>query len=261
MVSSALRHPEPRADHSCSDHADGGQEVGGELRARAVKRGFDLTLGGVLAIAAIPVIMVLALGAALSLRAWPFFVHTRVGRAGAPFRMVKIRTLPTSTPRAVSKYALRGVETSRFCACLRRTHLDELPQLLLVPLGSMSLVGPRPEMPELAAAFDPTFAIARTAIRPGCTGLWQISDGAVKLIDEAPEYDLFYLRHCCLRLDLWILWHTTRSCVPGTPRIRCDDVPAYARGHGLLPAGPARRSPALIESSTPLPATVENPQG
>ena len=172
------------------------------------KRALDIGLGTALAVLALPVIAALALGVALSLRTNPFFVQRRVGKGGRLIPMVKLRTLPRSTPRYATKYELSEVAIPRFTAALRRLHLDELPQLLLVPLGYLSLVGPRPEMAFMHAVADPRFAAERTRIRPGCTGLWQISEAATGLIWEAPEYDRYYLRYASAALDLWILWQT-----------------------------------------------------
>ena len=174
----------------------------------AAKRGVDLILGTALAALAVPVILVLAVAMAGSLREWPFFVQIRIGRDGRPFRFVKLRTLPRSTPAYVNKYQVANVETSRLGRFLRKTHFDELPQLLLVPLGRMSLVGPRPEMPPLHRLYDPQFAQLRATVRPGCTGLWQLSTECHRLIPESPEFDLLYLRRMSTRLDLWVLWRT-----------------------------------------------------
>ena len=174
-----------------------------------MKRAMDLTFGSVLAVLAVPVILVLAVGVLLTLRTNPFFVQRRVGRAGRPITIVKLRTLPRSAPPYAAKHELGEIVLTRFTRALRRLHLDELPQLLLVPLGSLSLVGPRPEMPGLhGAAHDAGFARERVQVRPGCTGLWQIGEGASGLIWDAPEYDRYYLRHRSFGLDLWILWRT-----------------------------------------------------
>src|SRR5438093_1962256 len=152
------------------------------------KRAFDIVVGTTLAIVAVPMIVVLAIGSAIAFRAWPIFVHRRTGRFGEPFSFPKIRSLPTTAPRAADKYViLLGVQTNAFGRFLRRTHLDELPQLFVVPFGRLSLVGPRPEMPELADKYPTSFAVARTRVRPGCTGLWQISNASEGLIPENPQ--------------------------------------------------------------------------
>jgi lipopolysaccharide/colanic/teichoic acid biosynthesis glycosyltransferase len=175
------------------------------------KRMLDLVIGVPLAVVCTPVIAVLALGSAVSLRSWPIFVQERVGLGGARFRFVKIRSLPSHAPTDVDKYVVSEIATTRYGLFLRRTHLDELPQLYLVCAGSMSLVGPRPEMPALLANFDPAFARARTQVRPGCSGLWQISQKASRLIAEAPQYDIIYLANASLIVDLWITYRTVST--------------------------------------------------
>ena len=172
------------------------------------KRTMDIVVGTALAIVCLPIMVVTAIIAAISLRCWPLFVQERVGRNGRMFSMVKIRTLPPQAPRYASKYELSEVHIPKATAMLRRLHLDELPQLLLVPTGRMSLVGPRPEMQVLYEEFDSYAAKLRTSVRPGCTGLWQVSPRAEGLIPESPEFDEFYLEHHTIRLDVWILWRT-----------------------------------------------------
>jgi len=195
------------------------------------KRLFDLVVATMLLALVAPLIMLGALGAAIALRSWPFFSQQRVGRHGRSFRFVKIRTLPPSTPCDADKYALARLEVPRFCRALRRLHLDELPQLLLVLCGHMSLVGPRPEMPRLHAYLDTEFASCRTAAKPGCTGLWQVGQACHRLIREAPEYDLFYLRHQSLRFDIYLLYRTVRLHLPSGQRLAIVDVPTWAIDH------------------------------
>ena len=208
---------------------------GPEVRQHVVKRGVDVVAGTLLAVAAIPVIAVAAAATAVVLRTWPFFVQHRIGHHGRHFRFIKIRTLPRTAPRYADKYALQRVKTPKFSQFLRRTKIDELPQLFLVPVGRMSLVGPRPEMPTLHQRLDPHFAASRTSVRPGCTGIWQISDRADVLIGESPEYDEFYIRNACLRLDLWLLGRTVRRFVGGR-RVNLGAVPQWALRAAPLPA-------------------------
>jgi lipopolysaccharide/colanic/teichoic acid biosynthesis glycosyltransferase len=227
-----------------------------------VKRAVDIVVGSLLTVAALPLIVLMAIGSAISLRAWPLFVQQRVGKDGREFRFPKVRTLPTSAPAASDKYALNGTPIPAFCRFLRRTHLDELPQLLLVPVGLMSLVGPRPEMPTVLRRYPAEFASTRTRVRPGCTGLWQLSTNSTKLIYEAPEYDRAYIAAAGVLLDLWVLYRTLRSWVLGPQAIELEDVPSWAWGGGAVP----ERAPDLADEFevepmprrlSPIPASPE----
>lgn len=191
-----------------------------------MKRMVEASLALILLFLVLPVLVACVVGSAIALRTWPFFSHTRIGRDGRPFRMIKIRTLAPETSPYADKYHLDN-HTPAFTLALRRLHLDELPQLWLVVTGHMALVGPRPEMPFLHDQMDPAFAAARTSVRPGCTGLWQISERCTGLIDEHPEYDLFYVRHRSFQLDLWIAARTLLLLVPSVrPRpINLGDLP------------------------------------
>lgn len=184
-----------------------------------MKRAVDMLVGTVLAVAVAPVVLVLAIAVAVQFRAWPFFTQARLGRHGRAFRIVKLRTLPPQAPAYADKYEIRDVDLPWLARMLRRYHLDELPQLWLVPLGRMSLVGPRPEMAFLHEQLDAEVARARLQVRPGCTGLWQVSIHADRLIHEHPEYDLAYVAHCTLQLDAMILWHTLRVLAGRPPSL------------------------------------------
>jgi len=186
----------------------------------------DIGGGTLLGLILLPVIFVCALGSAIAMRSWPFFCQQRVGYRGREFTFIKIRSLPLSTPVATDKYSLDGLSTNPFGRLLRRTHLDELPQILLVPIGRMSLVGPRPEMPELLERYGAEFARQRVLARPGCTGLWQISTDAPKMIYEVPQYDEHYVNNWTLRLDLWILWRTA-TLPAGRRPVTMPDIPAW----------------------------------
>ena len=224
-------------------------------RVDLYRRAFDVTVSAVLLLIVLPVIVVTAVGSAVSLRAWPFFAHQRVGRGGELFRFVKIRTLPRDVGRYVDKHRLDRSRIPPFCDLLRRFHLDELPQLLLVLRGHMSLVGPRPEMAVLHDKMPASFAAERTAVRPGCTGLWQVSEACVELIGAAPEYDRFYLAHRSLRFDLWVLARTVLKMTGLSRGVPLEKVPSWvvptkrvaevyvvdlrADGHAEAPAIPA----------------------
>ena len=179
----------------------------------------------------LPAIVLAAIGTAIALRTTPFFTQTRVGRDGRPFRFLKLRTLPPHFNPYADKYAVEDVELPWFSRTLRMLHLDELPQLFFVVSGKMSMVGPRPEMPYLHAQFDPAFASRRTSVRPGCTGLWQISEFCEGMIHEHPEIDDYYVANSSFRFDLWILGRTLQLMLPfrAPQLVRMRELPSWAR--------------------------------
>lgn len=179
-------------------------------RLSAGKRLLDLAIAVPAAIASLPVVVALAAISSVRYRQWPFFTQPRLGEGGAEFQFWKIRTLPSIVPDTADKYQLQALNLPKFARVVRVRHLDELPQLWLVIAGKMTLVGPRPEMPTLSASFDQSFVADRLAVRPGCTGLWQVSRASRGLIGESPEWDEHYVRTATLRLDVWIMYRTWR---------------------------------------------------
>jgi lipopolysaccharide/colanic/teichoic acid biosynthesis glycosyltransferase len=202
-------------------------EVAGGTRDAVIRRVFDIVVSASLAVLTLPIMIMAVLGSWVSLRAWPFFTQERVGRDGVSFRFVKIRTLPTSVPTYTDKFQLDLARVPAFCRLLRALHLDELPQLYLVLFGRMSLVGPRPEMQYLHELMPGRFGTERTSVRPGCTGLWQISDACAGLISAAPEYDRFYLANRTLRLDAWVLGRTALKMLGFARPMALSDVPGW----------------------------------
>jgi lipopolysaccharide/colanic/teichoic acid biosynthesis glycosyltransferase len=191
------------------------------------KRVVDVVGASVLLLVAIPVIVVAALLSYLTYRDGPFFVQDRVGRDGRTFRLVKVRTLAPATPSGLPKAQLEAHRPGPAFRFLRAHHLDELPQLLNVLGGSMSLVGPRPEMVVLNELLPDDLARVRSTVRPGITGLWQISRAVELMIWEHPEYDRHYIAHRTSRLDLWILWRTATGLVGRAPITSLGEVPAW----------------------------------
>ncbi|MBU6215403.1 MAG: sugar transferase [Acidobacteria bacterium] len=181
------------------------------------KRVLDLTVALPLAVLTLPVLGLLCVGSAVVFRANPLFTQDRIGRDGRIFRFVKLRSLPVSVPADIDKYALATRPLGRWARFVRRTHLDELPQLWLVVAGRMSLVGPRPELPAIAATFDPDFVRRRVRVRPGVTGPWQVGTAAAGLIGESPEFDDLYVTAVTLRLDLWVLGRTVATSMGAAP--------------------------------------------
>jgi exopolysaccharide biosynthesis polyprenyl glycosylphosphotransferase len=144
------------------------------------------------------------------------FVQERVGKDGKLFRMFKFRTMHQDmsgdAPTPDSPYDPRITRIGRY---LRRYSLDELPQFFNVLLGDMSLVGPRPEMKFIVAGYGPLDR-ERLRVKPGITGLWQISYARQQQIHDNLDYDLYYIEHQSLLLDLVILALTGVAVVKGT---------------------------------------------
>jgi lipopolysaccharide/colanic/teichoic acid biosynthesis glycosyltransferase len=208
-------------------------------RSAAVrKRVLDLLVGSVLTVVTAPVLLILAIGVAVSLRAWPLFSHWRVGQHGRPVRIFKLRTLPTSTPPYADKFELQieDLPLPWLCRVLRRTHIDELPQLWLVVTGKMSMVGPRPVQGPDIEPVPETFSALRSAVKPGCTGLWQISAASSGTATSVPEFDLFYIHRASIRFDLWILARTVGWMLCLAKPVSIDSVPRWALAAGLASA-------------------------
>jgi lipopolysaccharide/colanic/teichoic acid biosynthesis glycosyltransferase len=183
-----------------------------------VKRAIDIVVALLGLLLATPLLLVLALLVAASSPGAPVFRQRRAGRDGREFRMWKFRTMVAGAERlrpllvADSRDAdwLDLEHDPRVTAVgrlLRRTSLDELPQLLNVLRGEMSLVGPRP-LPLEEHARVPDWAAARSAVRPGVTGLWQVRGRAALGFTAMLELDCEYVSSASLRLDLTILART-----------------------------------------------------
>lgn len=144
-----------------------------------------------------------------------FYSQTRSGRGGQPYDLIKFRTMSRDAEAdGVPKWAKEDDErATRIGRFLRKTHLDEIPQFLNVLRGEMSLVGPRAERPELMALFEKhvPFYRARLLVKPGITGWAQINFGYASNIEETTiklEYDLYYIKHRNLIMDVVILLRT-----------------------------------------------------
>ncbi len=137
-----------------------------------------------------------------------FFVHTRAGRNGVPFRLYKFRTMAAdSHPYRTAPKRRTDPRITRYGSWLRRSSLDELPQLLNVLNGSMSLVGPRPEMPFIVDGYQ-DWQRRRLSVKPGITGLWQILGRKDLPMHDNLQYDFYYIHNRSLLFDLSILLRT-----------------------------------------------------
>ena len=137
-----------------------------------------------------------------------WLTQQRVGRGGRPFTLYKLRTMRAdAAPYAVAPRAGDDPRVTRYGRWLRRSSIDELPQLWNVLRGDMSLVGPRPEMPFIAERYD-DWQRRRLSVSPGITGLWQILGRKDLPMHENLQYDFYYIRNRSLVLDLSILLRT-----------------------------------------------------
>lgn len=162
-----------------------------------------------------PIYLFLALMIKLDSNGPVLFRQQRIGRNGKRFNMFKFRTMHThASPYDYSPNASTDPRITRVGKFLRRTSLDELPQLLNVLLGQMSLVGPRPEMPFIVDQYSERER-QRLEVKPGITGLWQLSGDRAYLIHQNIEYDLYYLQHRNFFMDLAIILHTSIFAMRG----------------------------------------------
>lgn len=136
------------------------------------------------------------------------FIHQRIGKSGKPFMLYKFRTMfIDSDSQEYAPVSLNDQRITRIGKFLRRTSLDELPQFINVLKGEMSLVGPRPEMEFIVKKYS-DLERARLLVKPGITGLWQIRGRKDLPLQQNVEYDLYYIMHRSLWLDLKIILET-----------------------------------------------------
>lgn len=194
---------------------------GGAARYRILKRGFDIAACVAALPFALPLLAACALAVCLSSPGPVLFLQQRAGRRGQPFWMLKFRTMVVDAEQ--QKAALRQREgisgpdfklardprITRGGSLLRKTSLDELPQLWNVLKGEMSLVGPRPT--SFGVDTYERWHAERLEVQPGVTGLWQIMLRGNPDFDERVRVDVAYVRARSLSLDLWILLRTLPS--------------------------------------------------
>jgi lipopolysaccharide/colanic/teichoic acid biosynthesis glycosyltransferase len=168
------------------------------------KRIFDFGVALALLLLTLPLWAVLVILIRWDSKGPAFFRQERVGRMGRRFDLYKFRTMREEVPRfGLHPTAADDPRVTRVGRWLRRTSLDELPQLLNVLKGEMSLVGPRPEMPFIVEHYNARHR-QRLRVTPGLTGLWQLSADRSLLIHENIQYDLYYIRNRLVNQD-WAL--------------------------------------------------------
>jgi len=181
-----------------------------------MKRVLDLALAGAALVVGGPLLVALSVAVKLDSPGPAFFIQKRIGRGRRTIRVAKLRTMVDrpdgSGPKVTAAHDPRVTRIGRF---LRRTKLDELPQLWNVVRGEMSLVGPRPQRPAEVELYSPREHL-RLNMKPGLTGLWQVNGRSDLEWDLAVKFDLKYVRSWSLGADAAILARTVKVVVSGS---------------------------------------------
>lgn len=193
--------------------------------ARVGKRLLDLFVVAVVMPAFLLVLPVIALAIRRDSKGPVFFKQTRIGRNGDPFTVWKFRTMQQcegdgfalirDADGTLRHKCASDPRVTRIGRLLRRTSLDELPQIINVLLGHMSVVGPRPELPPIVRTYQ-HWQHQRHLVKPGLTGWWQVNGRGDRPMHENTEYDLYYVARLSWALDILILMRTIRFVVRGT---------------------------------------------
>jgi lipopolysaccharide/colanic/teichoic acid biosynthesis glycosyltransferase len=186
----------------------------------ALKRTFDLTVSVALLVLLSPVFATISVVLALHFKRSPIFAHERVGRDGEIFKCLKFRTMrdvgpdePTERHPAFKDGT--DTRTTRLTAWLRRTSLDELPQLLNVFNGEMSIVGPRPVVQEELAMYFRDYAPLLLTVKPGMTGLWTVNGRSDVAYPARMLIELDYVTNMSLKRDIGIVARTVTAVIGG----------------------------------------------
>jgi lipopolysaccharide/colanic/teichoic acid biosynthesis glycosyltransferase len=182
-----------------------------------IRRAVDIAVSATLLVLSAPAVAVAMAAIRLESPGHPLYRQRRIGRDGRPFDVLKLRTMVAGAEHVGAGLAVDENDSriTRVGAFLRRTSLDELPNLLNVLRGEMSLIGPRPTVPVQVERYTPRQR-GRLAIKPGITGWAQVNGRASLPWSERIELDLYYIEHRSLALDLRILWRTLAIVRGGT---------------------------------------------
>jgi len=184
------------------------------------KEVMDIVIGAAALIVALPMMAVCALVIKLSSSGPVLFSQVRLGQHGRQFKIYKFRTMYTDAEKGTGAVWAKGNDSRVIPACrwMRRSHMDELPQLFQIVTGVMSLVGPRPERPEIMAELDKHYPNVRCRldVKPGLTGLAQIRNGydaSIEGFRHKLDSDLEYINRMCWAVDLKILAMTVTKLI------------------------------------------------
>lgn len=182
-----------------------------------IRRAVDIAVSATVLVLSAPVVAAAMAAIRLESRGPTLYRQRRIGRDGRPFDVLKLRTMVDGAEHIGAGLAVDENDSriTRVGAFLRRTSLDELPNLLNVLRGEMSLIGPRPTVPVQVERYTPRQR-GRLAIRPGITGWAQVNGRASLPWSERIELDLYYIEHRSLALDLRILWRTPAMVLGGS---------------------------------------------
>nr|WP_262372416.1 sugar transferase [Rossellomorea aquimaris] len=183
-----------------------------------VRRLFDIVLAIAGLVVAFPLLVIFSIAIKLDTKGTVFFRQVRVGVKGKYFQLLKLRTMEMDAEKDGPRWAVNNdPRVTRIGKYLRKTRIDELPQLINVLKGDMSIIGPRPERPIFTEIFNqktPGF-IKRLAIKPGLTGWAQVNGGYDITPEEKLAYDLEYIRKRSFFLDVKILLLTFKVVMTG----------------------------------------------
>jgi lipopolysaccharide/colanic/teichoic acid biosynthesis glycosyltransferase len=181
-----------------------------------IRRAIDVAVSAALLALTSPVLALALIAIRVESRGPVIYRQRRIGRSGEPFDVLKLRTMVDGAEHIGAGLAVDESDSriTRVGALLRRTSLDELPNLLNVLRGEMSLIGPRPTVPVQVAQYTERQR-GRLAIRPGITGWAQVNGRASLPWSERIELDLYYIEHRSPALDARILWRTPALVLGG----------------------------------------------
>lgn len=236
---------DPYSDYSCSalvdvtlaksastlhtaDNSAGFVDTSDDRAYAFIKRSFDIVFALTFIVIALPFLILLAIALQIDSPGSVLFVQQRIGKHGKPFRCLKFRTMHVDAERLLREILARSAEAraeweadqklrcdprvSRFGGIVRKLSLDELPQLINILRGEMSVVGPRPIIQAEVPKYGRFFA-DYCAVKPGLTGLWQVSGRNDVSYDERVQLDVEYRRKASLMFDLSIVARTVPAVI------------------------------------------------
>lgn len=185
-----------------------------DVYVKYVKTAIDLILSIAFILFLLPVLIMVTILIKLESEGPVVFKQHRIGKGGRPFVIYKFRSMYTHVAREgrspENDHDPRVTKVGRF---IRKTSLDELPQLFNILKGDMSFIGPRPEQKSIVEQYYTDTENGRFSVKPGITGLWQISEDRKKPIHENLHHDLYYIKRASFWLDIKIIFGTLRVMI------------------------------------------------